>query len=193
VSLMTRNQALGVRERAKRTAQRAVPAAKNAVPAARQAVPIAKSAGETIRQTAEDAAAWAKPRADDVAAWARPHVDDARSWAAPRLERSGHAVQETIAPVISEAMISAARRIDVQQGRRKRGWARMVATVMIVAGAAAAAAAVVLRRQPVEPGFAVEPGPDEMRSPTDQPDGQTLAEANGSQPETEVSDRPQQP
>lgn len=100
----------GVRDRAVAAAQQAVPTAKNAIPkAAQQAGPLAKNAGTAIRQSAEDAAAWARPRAEEVAAWARPHVDDARAWAAPRLERSGVAVQESIAPAISDAMITAAR------------------------------------------------------------------------------------
>jgi hypothetical protein len=202
VSLITRNRPAvtgsGVRERAQRTAQQAIPAAKNAIPAARQqAGPLAKSAtetvrsaGETIRQTAEDAAAWAKPHADDVAAWAKPHVEDARAWAAPRLERSGHAVQETIAPAISEAMITAARKLDVQPARRRRRWVRALAGTLILAGALSAAAAVAMRRRPVEPGFGLESGPDEMRAPADPATGPSLAEANGSDPEAELKTRP---
>src|SRR5450755_557359 len=98
---------VGVRDLAVQGAQRAVPAAK-------KAVPLAKNAGTAVARSAEDAAAWAKPRVDDAAAWAKPHVDDARAWAAPRLERSGLAVQETLAPAISEAIVAAARRLDVK-------------------------------------------------------------------------------
>ena len=96
-----------------------IAAAKNAIP---RAVPAARNAGTAVRQGAEDAAAWARPRVDEVAAWAKPRIDDARSWAAPRLERSGHAVQESIAPAISNAMVSTARRLEVRQARKPRGW-----------------------------------------------------------------------
>jgi len=179
VSLMTRKNpagnGAGIRERA--------------VAAAQQAVPTAKNASTVIRQSAEDAAAWARPRAEEVAeevaAWARPHVDDARAWAAPRLERSGHAVQESIAPAISEAMIAAAHKLEVRPARRQRRWARVLTTVTLLAAAASAAAAVLLRRKPVE-FYTEDGGPDEMRAQGDAAAGPSLAEANGSQPEAET-------
>lgn len=176
-----------MRGRAAARAQRAMPAAKNAIP---KAVPIAKNAGTAVRQGAEDAAAWARPRVDEVSAWAKPHIDDARSWAAPRLERSGHAVQETIAPAISDAMITTARRLEVTPARKPRGWAKMLAVAMLVAAAASAAAAAVLRRRTAEFGYAQDgSGPDEMRSATDTTAPQNLAEANGSQPDAEISEQ----
>lgn len=180
MSLITRKNpagnAAGVRDRA--------------VAAAQQAVPTAKNASTVIRQSAEDAAAWARPRAEElaeeVAAWAKPHVDDARAWAAPRLERSGQAVQENIAPAISEAMISAAHKLEVKPARRPRRWARVLTTVTLLAAAASAAAAVLLRRKPVE-FYTENTGPDEMRAQGDEAAGPGLAEANGSQPEAEDS------
>jgi hypothetical protein len=197
VSLMTRKNpagnGAGVRDRAVAAAQQAVPTAKNAIPkAAQQAGPLAKNAGTAIRQSAEDAAAWARPRAEEVAAWARPHVDDARAWAAPRLERSGVAVQESIAPAISDAMITAARKLEVKPARRRRRWAGVLTTVTLVAAAASAAAAVLLRRKPAEFGYTQDGGPDEMRAEADPADGPTLAEANGSQPDTEASSESKQ-
>jgi hypothetical protein len=179
VSLITRkhpaDNGVGVRDRA--------------VAAVQQAAPTAKNASTAIRQGAEDAAAWVRPRAEEVAeevaAWARPHVDDARSWAAPRLERSGHAVQESIAPAISEAMISAAHKLEVKPARRQRRWARVLTTVTLLAAAASAAAAVLLRRKPVE-FYTEDGGPDEMRAQGEGSAGPKLAEANGSQPEAET-------
>jgi hypothetical protein len=189
VSLLTRknpDDSAGVGDRVIRTAQRAVPAAKDAIPRAKQAVPTATTA---VRQSAEDVAAWARPRVDEVTAWAKPHVDDARSWAAPRLERSGHMVTDTIAPAVSEAMISAARKLDVQPERRRRSVARVMAVVAMVAAAASAAAAVVLRRRPAEFGDAQ----GEMSAPAaPQPDAtvtQSLAEANGNEPEPTTDPR----
>jgi hypothetical protein len=146
------------RDRAVQTVQRAVPVVKDAIPKAKQAVPAAKDAGVAVKDagtavgtavlsSAQDAAAWARPHVDDAVAWARPHVDDARSWAAPRLERSGVAVQESIAPAISEAMVTAARKLDVKPARKRRRWVTGIAVTMLAAAAASAAAAIVMRRR----------------------------------------------
>jgi hypothetical protein len=168
VSVLTRkhpaDDIAGMRDRVAATAQRAVPAAKNALPTPDQVVPLAKSAGEAIRQGAEDAAAWARPRVDDAAAWARPHVDDVRSWAAPRLERSGQAVTDTIAPAVSAAMVSAARKIDAKPARKRRRWAGITAGLLLLAAAASAAAAAALRRRPADFGYATDDA-DEMVAP----------------------------
>lgn len=170
MALLTRNRPAGsvaaARDRAVANAQRAVPAAKDVTSA--------------VRRSAEDAAAWAKPRVDDAAAWAKPKVDDARSWAAPKLERSGIAVQETIAPAIADAMVSAARAIDVKPARRR--WAKPAAITMIVAAIASAAAAIALRRRPPEPAFP----PVDPDSPVDP----AFGEASSIRPEPEVNGRP---
>jgi hypothetical protein len=177
VALLTRNRPSGTvadaRDRAVASAQRAVPAAKDAAKdakdaardAAQRAVPAAKDVSTAVRRSAEDAAAWARPRVDDAAAWAKPKVDDARAWAAPRLERSGIAVQETIAPAIADAMVSAARAIDVKSSRSKRRWAKSAAITLIVAALASAGAAIAMRRRspapvfpPVDPDSPVDPG-----------------------------------
>jgi hypothetical protein len=157
----------GVRDRAVANAQRAVPAA--------------KEVSSTVRRGAEDAAAWARPRVDEAAAWARPRVDDARAWAAPKLERSGVAVQETIAPAIADAMVTAARAIDVKKPRR-RGWARPAAITMMVAALASAVAAIIMRRRPPQPAFP----PADPDSPVDP----AFGEAGSIQPDPEVNGRP---
>ena len=171
MALLTRNRPAGslaaVRDRAVTNAQRAVPAAKDV--------------SSAVRHSAEDAAAWAKPRVDDAAAWAKPKVDDARSWAAPKLERSGIVVQETIAPAIADAMISAARAIDVKPVRRRR-WARPAAITMIVAAMASAGAAIAMRRRPPTPVFP----PVDPDSPVDPAPG----EASSIRPEPEANGRP---
>jgi len=165
----------GLRDRAVQTARRAIPAAKNAIPAAKQAVPIAMSTGTSVRRSAEEAAAWAqdaaaqanawaqeaaaqaKPRLDDAVgeatAWAKPRLDDVRSWAAPRLERSGLAVQETIAPAISAAMVTAAHKLDVTPPRKHRRWVSALAATMMLAAAASAATAIMMRRRPAMAEF----------------------------------------
>jgi hypothetical protein len=193
VSLMTRkhpvDNVVGVRDLAVQGAQRAVPAAK-------KAVPLAKNAGTAVARSAEDAAAWAKPRmddaaawakphVDDAAAWAKPHVDDARAWAAPRLERSGLAVQETLAPAISEAIVAAARRLDVKPARKRRRWASVLAVTMMLAAAGSAAAAIALRRRPPVVGY--EPTDVDSGDTAAAPADQHLADADSSQPDAEVN------
>jgi hypothetical protein len=182
VALLTRNRSAGsvadVRDRAVANAQRAVPAAKDA---AQRAVPAAKDVTSAVRSKAEDAAAWARPKVDDTVAWAKPHVDDARAWAAPVLERSAGAVQETIAPAIAGAMVSAARTIEVKP-KRGRKWAKSAAITMLVAAAASAAAAILLRRRPATPVFP----PVDPDSPVDP----AFGEAGSVAPEPEVNGRP---
>jgi hypothetical protein len=124
-------------------------------------VPLAQNAGTTVRQGAETAIARATPA-----------VDAARSWAAPQLEQSAHAITDTIAPMISEALITAAHKIDVPKPK-KRGRRGLVAGAVALTAAAGAAtfAAMRMRRQDgngssaesmAEPGLPdeAEPGPD---------------------------------
>src|SRR5215475_8450700 len=110
---MTRKQPPGgyamLGAQAKSAAQQAIPAAVNAtnaaaqqaVPFARQAVPLAKNAGQSVRHGT-----------DDAIAWATPYADAARAWMAPKLEQSAAAVSDNLAPMISEALITAARKIE---------------------------------------------------------------------------------
>jgi hypothetical protein len=177
VALSTKKPAGGVagaRDRAMASAQRAVPAV--------------KEAGNAVRRGAEDAAAWARPHVDDATAWAKPRVEDARSWAAPRLERSGKAVQDTIAPAIADAMTSAARAMEVKRSRRRR-WAVPAAITMMLAAAASAAAAAIMRRRPAEPVFP----PVDPESPADT-SADTLTDTmpgeSGLPPDPEVNGKP---
>jgi hypothetical protein len=157
-------------------AQRAVPAAKDVSTAVRRS---AEDVSTAVRRSAEDAAAWARPMVDEAAAWAKPRVDDARSWAAPKLERSGIAVQETIAPAIADAMVSAAHAIEVKSTRRR--WARPAAITMVLAAIASAAAAIAMRRRPVTPVFP----PVDPDSPVDP----AFGEASSIPPETDLNGR----
>lgn len=115
---------------------RALHTAKHAVPIAKHAVPIAKQAVLATRHGAEGAMAWA-----------RPHVDSARSWAAPRIERTGLAVRDSLAPRISAMLVATARRLDTTP-RPARRWPRLLAGTAMLAAAASAAAAMVMRRHP---------------------------------------------
>ena len=127
MALLTRNRPAGsvaaVRDRAVRTAQRAVPAAKDVSTAVAPQYRW-KSAGDAVRHSAEDVAAWARPTwtrrpPGRSPGWTTPGRGRRRSWSAP-----GSRSQETIAPAIADAMVSAAHAIDVKPDppRRSPGW-----------------------------------------------------------------------
>lgn len=106
---------------------------------ASQAVPLAKNAG-----------AVAKHGAGEAAARARPHVHRARRWAAPRIERTGKAVQEKVAPQVSAMMTKAARRMDPDPKARRRS--RFTRGITLLMAASATVAIVLLRRHAPETG-----------------------------------------
>jgi hypothetical protein len=149
VSLLTRKPpasgyaALGAQ--AKTAARQAVPVAVNAknaaaqqvAPIARQAVPLARSAGQSVKQGT-----------DGAIAWATPYADAARAWAAPRLEQSAVAVSENLAPMISEALVTAARKIDTRPSKRRRiGNASLLAASVLLIAAGAITALSLRKRQ----------------------------------------------
>ena len=84
-------------------------------------------------------------------------VYQARTWVAPRVESAGVAVQERIAPAVSSAMITTARRVRPVQVRSRRRWPVIVAGVVTVS--AAAVAAILLRGQRAN-RFSAEPDTD---------------------------------
>ena len=128
-------------------------------------VPLAQNAGMSVRQGAGSAMARATPA-----------VEAARSWAAPQLEQSAHAITDTIAPMISDALLTAAQKIDVPKPRRRFRRGVLAGAVALTAAAGAASfAAMRMRKQgngfatdgqdvtmtsPAEPGLAEEQGPD---------------------------------
>ncbi len=95
---------------AKNVAAQAGPVAMNArMLATQQAVPLARNVGTSVRQSA-----------DSAVAWATPYVGAARHWAAPWLEQSAIAVSENLAPKISDALRTAAQKIDYVEPKRHR-------------------------------------------------------------------------
>lgn len=152
MSLLTRKHAstepAGTGGRALHAARHAVPIARQrAAPIARQAVPMAKNAGLAARHGAEGAVAWATP-----------HVDHARSWAAPRIEQTGLAVRDSLAPRISALLVTTAHRLDAAP-RPARRWPRLLAGIVMLAAAASAAMAMALRQRPDDASY----------QPSDQP------------------------
>lgn len=126
-------------------------------------VPIAQNAGMSVRQGAGSAMAKATPA-----------MEAARSWAAPQLEQSAHAITDTIAPMISDALITAAHKIDVPKPRRRvRGG--MVAGAVALTAVAGAASFAAIRMRKQDSGFAADGQDTTMARPT----GPGLAEEQG--------------
>jgi hypothetical protein len=148
---------------------------------ARAAVPVAKTAGMAARDGVRSAAMWTAPRINEV-----------RARTAPRIERSGLAIRDTIAPQVYETLMAAARLVDVTAPSPdvtapRRRWPRVVAGTAILV-AAGAAAAVVLRRRKND-GAWVEPGKpaEEVTGPQAAQNGPLGADADGSGAEENVS------
>jgi hypothetical protein len=118
--------------------------------------------------------------------WTAPRINEARARTAPRIERSGLAIRDTIAPQVYETLMAAARIVDVTAPRPdviapRRRWPRVVAgTAMLVA--AGAAAAVVLRRRKNDQACG-EPGNSagEATGPQAAQDGQLGADGSGAE------------
>ena len=104
-----------------------------AMPIAQHAMPLAQTAGTTMRQSAGTAMSKTTPA-----------VEAARSWAAPQLEQSAHAITDTIAPMISSALLNAAHKIEVPKAKPKYNRA-LVAGAMVLTAAAGAATAAAIR------------------------------------------------
>jgi hypothetical protein len=123
---------------ARNMAAQAVPAARNAgTLASQQAGPLAKNVGASVKQSA-----------DSAVAWATPYVGAARHRAAPWLEQSATAVSESIAPMISDALRTAAQKIDYVEPKRHRiSKTTLLAGSLLLTAAGAAAAALSLRHR----------------------------------------------
>lgn len=93
------------------------------------------------------AAAHAKPLASSTRAAAGRGVHRTRAWAAPLIERSGEALQDTVAPKVAAALSTAAERLEPAKPRRRR-WRKLVGISMLAAAASAVAAAVRNRAKP---------------------------------------------
>jgi hypothetical protein len=109
-------------------------------------------------------------------------VNQARSWAAPRVEQAGVAVQERIAPAVSTAMISTARRMQPVQSRSRRRWPVIVAGIVTVS--AGAVAAILLRGQRAnrfsdQPAAAPPVPPASGQAASDEPAETAQADVNG--------------
>jgi hypothetical protein len=131
------------------------------------------------QQQARQTAAQVAPLAASARITAAERLHSARAWTAPRLERSGVALQERIAPSVSAMLTRAAHRIEPKQARKRRRWP-FLAVGMILAGAATAGAAV-LRGRLSQGSQAQEGDPSEQPEAGEAPQqaDSTAADANG--------------
>jgi hypothetical protein len=103
----------------------------------------AKASAVRAQELARQATTQVVPLAKSVQESAGRGLLEARAWTAPRVEAGGLVVQERLAPAVSAAMVTAARRLDPPKVRRRR-WPVIVVGVVVL-GAGCAAAAQVLR------------------------------------------------
>jgi hypothetical protein len=83
-----------------------------------------------------------KPIAQSTGDAARRTILRTRAWAAPQLERTGHALQDNVAPKMSAMLSSAAQRIDPAKKPKTGQWRLPVGIAAALAAAASAAAAI---------------------------------------------------
>lgn len=106
----------------------------------------AEAARAGARRRARRAAAQARPRASSARTAARRGIVHARIWAAPRLERTGHALEDQVAPRMAAALSAAARRIEPVPARRRRRWPVLAGGLIAAAGLSATAAYLLKQR-----------------------------------------------
>jgi hypothetical protein len=83
-----------------------------------------------------------KPLAQNTSEAARRTILRTRAWAAPQLERTGHALQDNVAPKVSAMLSEAAKRIEPPREPKRGQWRLPVGIAAALAAAASAAAAV---------------------------------------------------
>jgi hypothetical protein len=127
-----------------------------------QAKATAVRAQELARQAATTQVA---PLARSAQEKAAQGLLEARAWTAPRVEAGGVAVQERIAPAVSAALVTAARRIGPPRARRRR-WPLIVAGVVVLGAGCAAAAQVVRSKRNAAAMSASDPVAPPMPSAT---------------------------
>jgi hypothetical protein len=134
---------------------------------------VASQIRQLARQAAETAkpvAAQVKPLASDAKEAASRGVYKARAWAAPQVERTGQALQDTVAPKVAAALRSSAQKLDPGEPPH-RGWRKGAAAISILLAAAAAAVAAVARsrkaRAAAANGEEAAPAADEAKASAD--------------------------
>jgi len=127
---------------------------------------------DSARQAAarlKPAAARAKPLARHTGAAARRQLLRTRAWAAPQVERSSQVLQEKVAPKVSEALSSAAKKLDPSHAKKRR-WRKPAGLATLTAAGAAAAAFLRSKMKNGRPAAHAQPS-DAMHA-TPPPNGQ---------------------
>jgi hypothetical protein len=132
-----------------------------------KATTTATRAWQRARETAEHAkpaAAQVKPLADSTRAAASRGLRRVRAWAAPQVERTGHVLEDTVAPKVSALLSRSARRLEPGKPAGQR-WRKATAVVISVAMAAAGAVTAALRSRKAHDS-ATEPATDRAEDVT---------------------------
>ncbi len=141
----------------------------------------AKAGAVRAQERARQAATQVAPLAKSAQETAGRSLLETRAWAAPRVEATGVAVQERLAPAVSAAMVTAARRIEPPRAKRRR-WPLIVAGIVVM-GAGCAAAAQILRSKRntvAAPSDPMTSAPMPPATPADRQEGDTAhADVNG--------------
>jgi hypothetical protein len=136
----------------------------------------ARAGATSARRHARRATKQVTPLAKGARRTAKQRVYRARIWAAPRVERTGHAVAERIAPRVSAMLVATARRMEPARPKPRRRWTKALAGIVLLGAASAAIAALRSRRRPAlipEPYGSGQP----MTARGGQASGRPMAEA----------------
>ena len=136
---------------------------------AKQAKAGARLAADRARRATTQATTQFTPLARSAQLTLGRGVYGARVWAAPRVEATGVAVQERLAPKVSSMMIETARRMQPPQATRRRRWPVIVGGIALLAAGGAAAAVLRMQRkataaEPFTPAPAPMPAPGQPQS-----------------------------
>ena len=137
------------------------------------------TARASARRQARRAGAAARPVAASARTAARKGIHHARVWAAPRLERTGHTLEDQVAPRMAAMLSAAAQRIEPAPVRRRR-WPVLAAGVVAAAGLSAGAAYLLKRRAAANaPEFSAPADDASTTMPTEVPSHLAASDANG--------------
>jgi len=137
------------------------------------------TARASARRQARQAGAAARPVAASARTAARKGIHHARVWAAPRLERTGHTLEDQVAPRMAAMLSAAAQRIEPAPVRRRR-WPVLAAGVVAAAGLSAGAAYLLKRRAAANaPEFSAPADDASTTMPTEVPSHLAASDANG--------------
>ena len=137
------------------------------------------TAGASARRRARRAAGQARPMAASARTAARKGIHHARIWAAPRLERTGHTLEDQVAPRMAAMLSAAAQRIEPAPARRRR-WPVLAGGLITASGLSATAAYLLKRRAAAHaPEFSAPADAASTTMPTEVPSHLAASDANG--------------